>query len=80
MGTGVGGRMSGLRRHWIREVFDPAAERVKPRLKVVMPKEAKVRRGRPPAAAKEDTLTAKEPWRAEGLSRGAWYAKHKERL
>lgn len=62
------------------KVFDPAGERVRPKLKVVMPKEARVKVGPPAAADRGNTLTALKPWVAEGISRRTWYSRRKPKL
>jgi hypothetical protein len=57
--------------------FDPKPEHRRAAIKVVVPGEAIVKAGPPKAADKDKTLTALEPWKAEGISRRTWYNRRK---
>lgn len=37
------------------------------------------KRGRPLSKDKDKTLTAKEPWKVEGMSKATWYRRQKEK-
>ncbi len=54
--------------------------RVRPRPKVVtVPADVVVKAGRPSVVDAPNTLTAKKPWEAEGMSRTAWYRRREKR-
>ncbi len=54
--------------------------RVRPRPKtVVVPADVVVKAGRPSVVDAPNTLTAKKPWEAEGMSRTAWYRRRERR-